>query len=358
MIIWGGSNQTILLNTGGKYNPVTDNWTATSTATAPLGRAAHTSIWSGSEMIVWGGADSDLNDLDTGGRYNPTTDSWVATNLNNAPSRRDSHTAVWTGDEMIVWGGVWLTSPPIDFNTGGRYNPSTDGWTATGTMNVPHARDSHTAVWTGDKMIVWGGGYYIDNSHFTYLNTGGTYCAQASPPLVQSVVSRKTHSFAGVYDIVLPLSGTPGVECRSGGATNDNSILVRFTANVTVNGNPQAAVTSGLGTIGSNGVPNGGQVVIAGNLVTVPLTNVANAQTIQITLYGVNGSTDITIPMSILIGDTNGNGTVNAGDVAQTKGQSGAAVTGANFRTDVNANGSVNAGDIALVKANSGHTLP
>jgi hypothetical protein len=60
----------------------------------------------------------------------------------------------------------------------------------------------------------------------------------------------------------------------------------------------------------------------------------------------------------MLIGDTTGNKTVNAGDVAQTKGQSGLPVTAANFRTDVNATGSINAGDVAQVKANSGHTLP
>ena len=45
-------------------------------------------------------------------------------------------------------------------NTGGRYNPSTDTWTATSTgANVPAAREVHTAVWTGTEMIVWGGGF-------------------------------------------------------------------------------------------------------------------------------------------------------------------------------------------------------
>ena len=42
-------------------------------------------------------------------------------------------------------------------NTGGRYNPSTDSWTATSTTNAPAARYDHTAVWTGSEMIVWGG---------------------------------------------------------------------------------------------------------------------------------------------------------------------------------------------------------
>ena len=87
----------------------------------------------------------------------------------------------------------------------------------------------------------------------------------------------------------------------------------------------------------------------------------ADTQRIMVTLANVNDGTaigDVTIPMGLLAGDTNGNGTVNAGDVSQTKGQSGLAVTGANFRTDVNANGSINAGDVGLVKAQSGTVLP
>jgi hypothetical protein len=51
-----------------------------------------------------------------------TDDTWTATTTANAPLARDAHMAIWTGSEMIVWGG-WLT------NTGGRYNPSTDSWT-------------------------------------------------------------------------------------------------------------------------------------------------------------------------------------------------------------------------------------
>ena len=58
-------------------------------------------------MIVWGGySNSSPYYLNSGGRYDPTTDTWVATSMGaNAPSRRMRHTAVWTGKEMIVWGG-------------------------------------------------------------------------------------------------------------------------------------------------------------------------------------------------------------------------------------------------------------
>ena len=56
-------------------------------------------------MIVWGGNGVNGN-LMTGGRYDPGADSWIATSTINAPSARSYHTAVWTGSEMIVWGGL------------------------------------------------------------------------------------------------------------------------------------------------------------------------------------------------------------------------------------------------------------
>ena len=221
-------------------------------------------------------------------------------------------------------------------------------------MNAPAARDTHTAVWTGTQMIVWGG---IDVGGFD-VNTGGRYCAQPSTPLVQSAVSRTMHGNAGSSDVNLPLSGTPGIECRSGGATSDYTIVLTFLANVSVNASPQAAVTSGIGTIGSGGVSNGGMVTTSENVVTIPLTNVANAQTINITLNNVNGSTNLTIPMRLLIGDVNGDGFVNSGDALQTRNRSGQATDATNFRSDVNADGFINSGDTTVVRARSGTALP
>jgi hypothetical protein len=96
-----------------------DTWTTTNAnSTPPSARRLHTAVWTGSEMIVWGG---EINDSNTGGKYTPSTDSWTPTSLYNAPASRENHTAVWTGIEMIVWGGI---SSSGALNTGGRYSPA------------------------------------------------------------------------------------------------------------------------------------------------------------------------------------------------------------------------------------------
>jgi Kelch motif len=163
MIVWGGDDGP--LNTGGRYSPSTDSWIATNTTNAPPARSNHTAVWTGSEMIVWGGTDGSSS-FNTGGMYNPSTDTWTPTGMQNVPTARGGHTAVWTGGEMIIWGG---SDGSQFFNTGGRYNPTT-GWTPTSTANAPVARVYHTAVWTDNEMIIWGG--WDGSSGF---NTGGRY---------------------------------------------------------------------------------------------------------------------------------------------------------------------------------------
>jgi hypothetical protein len=173
-----------------------------------------------------------------------------------------------------------------------------------------------------------------------------------------AAVSRKTHSGAGNFDVDLPLTGTVGIECRTGGATNDHTIIVTFPNAVTITGNPQAQVTAGTGTVGSGGVTNGGMVTVSGNTVTIPLTNVANAQTSTVMLNGVNGLANVPIPMSVLAGDTTGNGSVNSSDIALTQSKSGQAADATNFREDVTVNGTINSSDIAFVQSKSGTALP
>jgi hypothetical protein len=165
-----------------------------------------------------------------------------------------------------------------------------------------------------------------------------------------NAVSRKVHGTAGTFDIGLPLAGAPGIECRTGGTTNDYQILVTFGGPVTFS---TAQVTQGTGSVSST-TTNSNQVFIN-------LTGVTNAQTIQVTLASVNDGTttaDVSIPMSILVGDTNADRFTDAVDVSQTKSQSGNAVTNSNFREDVNVDGFIDAVDVSLIKSKSGTALP
>jgi PKD repeat protein/N-acetylneuraminic acid mutarotase len=180
-VVWGGSTATGWGSaTGGRYNPTTDSWTPTSTSGAPVERVLHTAIWNGSEMIVWGGAQtlSPWTLLASGGRYNPVTDTWIPTSTANTPDARARHTAVWTGQEMIVWGGCTSANCLLGDNAGGRYDPQADAWQATSTAHAPEARQWHTAVWTGYEMIVWGG--VADRNGYTH--TGGRYITHVSQP--------------------------------------------------------------------------------------------------------------------------------------------------------------------------------
>ncbi|HEX7043548.1 MAG TPA: Ig-like domain-containing protein [Burkholderiales bacterium] len=152
MIVWGGRSGVFLLfNTGARFNPATGKWLSTRTEGAPSGRVDHTAVWTGREMIVWGGNDgTPRND---GAIYDPAADSWRPITTSGAPSARSGHTAIWTGTKMIVWGG----SDGLPKNDGAIYDPATDTWRPMSITNAPTARSGHTAVWTGTEMIVWGG---------------------------------------------------------------------------------------------------------------------------------------------------------------------------------------------------------
>ena len=91
---------------------------------------------------------------------------------------------------MIVWGGYFFDGNPHFLNTGGRYNPGANIWTATSLLNVPSARTVHAAVWTGNEMIVWGGEAYDDFG----TSTGG--------PLLRAIRSNTdtdTESYPNTY---------------------------------------------------------------------------------------------------------------------------------------------------------------
>ena len=158
MIVWGGSSSldpADALSTGGLYTDLTDSW-AFLVRDTPSARQDHSAVWTGNEMVVFGGTGADYLAVTTGAAYEPATGAWrtIAEPAFMQPITR--HAAVWTGTEMIVWGGQ-----PV--NSGGIYDPAVDSWRSMSPLGMPLC-EAASAVWTGFEMIVWGdaenGGIY------------------------------------------------------------------------------------------------------------------------------------------------------------------------------------------------------
>lgn len=173
-------------------------------------------------------------------------------------------------------------------------------------------------------------------------------------PTLTAAVSRKTHDSVGTFDVNLPLSGTRGVECRSGGANGAYTVVFTFSENLT---GVDGRVVTPCGTVSSANIgPNANQY-------TVNLTGVCNAQYVTVTLTGVHGTAGGTTPstsatMGVLLGDVNADGFVLSGDYTATRQRSGSTVDASNFRYDINADGFILSGDYTTVRQQSGTQLP
>ncbi len=300
--------------------------------------------------IIYVGGASDfvgglVTDNTTSFSFNPGTNTIGA--ITAIPRATGETRALTFNGKMLVMGGGRVAPNPS--NEVDIYDPGTNAWTTGAPVPAFITPRRNFATDTDGTSRIWLAGGY-DSSGLTLLASMEIF---PTPLVPSSAVSRKIHGGAGTFDIALPLvpiGGAVGIEDRTGAVAGAHQMVVTFASPVTASG---VAVTSGTGAATFSG---SGTAVI-----TIDLTGVTDAQRLGVTLMNVSDgttTTNILIPMGVLAGDTSGNGSVNAGDVSQTKGQSGAAVTAANFREDVNSNGSINAGDVGLVKGKSGNVLP
>ncbi|HEY0367974.1 MAG TPA: dockerin type I repeat-containing protein [Chthoniobacterales bacterium] len=191
----------------------------------------------------------------------------------------------------------------------------------------------------------------IGGSLFNLIDVAQSYVFDPTQVTLLGVVSRKTHGAAGAFDIPLTQNGPSQTECRSGGANGTYRLVATFANTIAAVGN--ATVTAGSGNV-TGVTPSGQQVVI-------DLQNVTSPQILVVSLTGVNDGTTTsgtaTITLPVLVGDTNGDGTVNSADASQTRATSGRLADTNNFRNDVNADGVINSADATIVRNNSGTSL-
>jgi hypothetical protein len=245
MIVWGGKVGSSLSSQGGVYTPETGTWALLPTSDASPSRNDHTAVWTGDRMIVWGGY-LESGATQTGALYAPTVPDasppiggWLATSLTAAPAARTGHTALWTGLKMLVWGGK---SSGGALGSGGAYTPPTGplvpgvegSWSALSNTSAPVARHDHTAIWTGSKMIVWGG---LDAS-FQTLGTGAIYDPANNTwttlPTTGAPTARTGHSAVWTGSKMLVFGGTNAeVPGSSGNLLNDGAAFDPVSGNWT-----------------------------------------------------------------------------------------------------------------------------
>ena len=196
-----------------------------------------------------------------------------------------------------------------------------------------------------------------DNSYptATYTVVGNTICSSGNIEPV-SAVSRKIHGSAGVFDVDLPLTGKPGIEDRTGPQPGSHTVVLTFAVPVTVQNVTVTPANGGTASLDST-TP----FSVDNTEVTVNLTNVSNAQTLSINLIGVSGganSGNVSIPMSVLLGDVNATGNVDGNDVSQVQSSTRQSANLSNFRLDVNATGLIDGNDVAITQGQTRSSLP
>lgn len=121
---------------------------------APTPRLRACSAWTGEEMFVWGGIDGESNLLNSGGAYNPTTDTWREINVDGAPTARELANCVAMNGSVFVWSGADAAGL---LDTGAVWDPSSNTWTSISDNNKPPPRVRGIALWTGERVLLWGG---------------------------------------------------------------------------------------------------------------------------------------------------------------------------------------------------------
>ena len=202
--------------------------------------------------------------------------------------------------------------------------------------------DVHFASNGQDGVAVGAGGTILQTSNGGGAGGGGDFA-------LTSAVSRQ-----GEFEIELPLDGSVGIECRTGGRKHQYVIAGTFNHLVTAVDSATSSCGEVAGVrISSTNTP---QVEVKVNHVR------CNAEVVTVTLHGVhddqgNVLDSVPVEMGLLIGDASGNGVVDEADVQLVKAERGHTTETSNLREDINASGHIDASDVNLTISSVGTML-
>lgn len=154
LLVWGGlgcQGEGEPCGAGAIFDTRSNSWRTMTVAGAPKPRKAHIAAWVGKQLVIWGGGDTSGLFAD-GARYEPISNTWRL--MAPSPLAATSFAAsVVVNDRLFIWGGSTVNGLS---SAGAIYDPGADSWKPITSAGAPSAR-STSAVWTGTKVIVWGG---------------------------------------------------------------------------------------------------------------------------------------------------------------------------------------------------------
>lgn len=168
--VWTGKELLVLGGMGrdglplaGSYQPSAGQWTSDlgrTEAHAPKRIEGHSMVWTGAKLIVWGGTLPNGNNSNLGAVYDPNAmpgQRWSPMSTVNVPSIRSGHTAIWTGQHMIMFSGGGPQSNADLIGSGGIYDFASNRWVLSLNSEMVMERLGHTATWNGHEMLIFGG---------------------------------------------------------------------------------------------------------------------------------------------------------------------------------------------------------
>lgn len=218
VIVWGGAPG----GAGAAYDPAAEQWREL--PEAPLApRQAHVAVWSGEELVVWGGTEAELpastdeagepsaEIWDDGAAYDPSSDQWRP--LPEAPiDGRTMAAAAWTGEELVIAGGAAAGADPGTFDDrrdGAAYDPAEDSWRTI--PDLPEDSNGATdGVWTGEEFVVPVGTHLNPMAAAAYDPTADEWRTLADAPAVPGVGSDLAWTGEEVAVVFGALDGEPG----------------------------------------------------------------------------------------------------------------------------------------------------
>ena len=234
LVVWGGgpsgAGNWAASSDGAAYDPVTDTWAVLPPAPVP-GRLGASAVWSGREVLFWGGQTGPTAIAADGTAYDPAAGRWRT--LPPAPiGGRAQHQAVWTGTEMVVWGGYGTCCPTdaaVHDPAAAAYDPATNRWRRLADVPAPWSGPGGPAVsfTAGTQTYLWRAGRlaaYDAVGNRWSAATAGPAAAPATPAVTAAGTASAPAS-GGPASAVEPSTGRVALAAVTGGAPATVEIL-------------------------------------------------------------------------------------------------------------------------------------